>query len=58
MPRTSRMIISDEQAVYHVMSRTALPGFPFGAVENDFLLGLIQRFSRLYFTIRYGKSIS
>jgi putative transposase len=50
MPRTSRMIISDEQAVYHVMSRTALPGFPFGAVENDFLLGLIKRFSKLYFT--------
>ena len=48
MPRTSRMIISDEQAVYHVMSRTALPGFPFGAVEKDFLLGLIKQFSKLY----------
>ena len=44
------MIISDEQAVYHVMSRTALPEFPLGAVENDFLLGLIKRFSKLYFT--------
>ena len=50
MPRTSRMIIPDEQAVYHVMSRTALPGYPLGAVENDFLLGLIKRFSKLYFT--------
>jgi putative transposase len=50
MPRTSRMIISEEQAVYHVMSRTALPGFPMSAVENDFLLGLIKRFSGLYFT--------
>jgi REP-associated tyrosine transposase len=50
MPRTSRMIIPDEQAVYHVMSRTALPGFPMESVENDFLLGLIKRFSRLYFT--------
>ena len=50
MPRTSRMIIPDEQAVYHVMSRTALPGYPLKAVENDFLLELIKRFSKLYFT--------
>jgi len=50
MPRTSRMIISGEQAVYHVMSRTALPEFPLGAVEKDFLLGLIKRISKLYFT--------
>ena len=28
MPRTSRMIIADEKAIYHVMSRTALDGFP------------------------------
>ena len=49
MPRTSRMVISDEQAVYHVMSRTALPGYPIKAVENDYLLGLIKRFSKLYF---------
>jgi hypothetical protein len=28
MPRTSRLIISEKKAVYHVMSRTALNGFP------------------------------
>ena len=50
MPRTARMVIPDEQAVYHVMSRTALDNFPMGAVENDFLLRLIKQFSRLYFT--------
>lgn len=50
MPRTSRMIITNEQAVYHVMSRTALEGFPLGSVEKDFLLELIKRFSELYFT--------
>ncbi len=50
MPRTSRMIIPDEPAVYHVMSRTALDDFPMGAVENDFLLKMIKRFSSLYFT--------
>ena len=48
MPRTARMIVPDEQAVYHVMSRTALDGFPIGDVEKDFLLKMIQRFSRMY----------
>ena len=50
MPRTSRMIIADEKAVYHVMSRTALDGFPLKDFENDFMLDLIKRFSSLYFT--------
>jgi len=50
MPRTARMVIPDEQAVYHVMSRTALDGYPIGSVEKDFLLNLIKQVSRLYFT--------
>ena len=50
MPRTSRMIIAEEKAVYHVMSRTALDGFPLKDVEKDFMLELIKRFSSLYFT--------
>jgi len=50
MPRTSRMIISDEKAVYHVMSRTALDGFPLKDIEKDFMLDLIKKFSSLYFT--------
>ena len=49
MPRTSRMLIGDEQAVYHVMSRTALDGFPIGDIEKDFMLDVIKRFSSLYF---------
>ena len=48
MPRTSRMIIADEKAIYHVMSRTALEGFPLKDVEKDFLLDLIRRLSKLY----------
>jgi REP element-mobilizing transposase RayT len=44
------MIIANEKAVYHVMSRTALDGFPLKDVEKDFMLGLIKRFSSLYFT--------
>jgi REP element-mobilizing transposase RayT len=43
------MIISNEKAVYHVMSRTALDGFPLIDVEKDFMLDLIKRFSALYF---------
>jgi hypothetical protein len=34
MPRTQRMIIDDQSTVYHVMSRTALDGFPLGDVET------------------------
>jgi len=49
MPRTPRMVIGVETAVYHVMSRTALDGFPLGDIEKDFMLNLIRRYSTLYF---------
>ena len=48
MPRTQRLIINDESTVYHVMSRTALDGFPLGEVEKDFMLHLIRRYAALY----------
>ena len=54
MARTPRFIISDEQAVYHVMSRTALEGFPLGDVEKDYLLSIIKKLSRLYFAEMLG----
>jgi hypothetical protein len=43
------MVIGDETAVYHVMSRTALDGFPLGDIEKDFMLDLIRRYSSLVF---------
>jgi len=43
------MVVKDEPAVYHVMSRTALDGFVIGDVEKDFLLKLIKRLSAVYF---------
>jgi REP element-mobilizing transposase RayT len=49
MPRTPRMVIGDETAVYHVMSRTALDGFPLGDIEKDFMMDLFKRYSTLYF---------
>jgi REP element-mobilizing transposase RayT len=42
------MVIAEETTVYHVMSRTALDGFPLGDIEMDFMLDLIRRFSSLY----------
>ena len=48
MPRTPRLINNGEATVYHVMSRTALDGFPLGDVEKDFLLDLIRRYAKLY----------
>jgi putative transposase len=54
MPRTQRLIIDDETAVYHVMSRTALDGFPLGDVEKDFMVDLIKRYSKLYLVEIFG----
>ncbi len=34
MARIARMVVKDEPAVYHVMSRTALDGFVLGDLEN------------------------
>ena len=50
MPRIARLIVKEEEAVYHVMSRTALDGYVMGDVEKDFLLNLIKRLSSVYFT--------
>ena len=54
MPRISRMIVKNQTAVYHIMSRTALEGFPLEAYEKDFLLDLIKRMAGLFFTEVYG----
>ncbi len=35
MPRTRRLVNGEEKTAYHIMSRTALDGFPFGDVEKD-----------------------
>ncbi|MGK5093622.1 transposase [Deltaproteobacteria bacterium TL4] len=48
MARIPRLLNTGEATVYHVMSRTALDGFPLGDVEKDYLLELIKGFSGLY----------
>jgi putative transposase len=49
MPRIARMLRTGEQTVYHVMSRTALDGFPIKDVEKDYLVRLFSQLGRLYF---------
>ena len=57
MPRIARMLRTGEQTVYHVMSRTALEGFPIGDVEKDYLVKLIKELGRLYFAEILGYCI-
>jgi REP element-mobilizing transposase RayT len=51
------MVIDDETTVYHVMSKTALDGFPLGDIEKDFMLDLIRRYAVLYFVEILGLCI-
>jgi len=49
MARIARFVRSDIPTIYHVISRTALDGFPLGDGERDYLLNLIRYLSRFYF---------
>jgi len=54
MPRIARLIVKEEDAVYHVMSRTALDGYVLGDLEKDFLLKHIRRLAKVYFAEMLG----
>ncbi len=49
MPRIARFVRSDMPTVYHIISRTALQGLPIQDRDNDYLLNLINKLSKLYF---------
>ena len=49
MPRIARLVLKEEKAVYHLMSRTALDGYVLGDVEKDFLLQHIRWLAKVYF---------
>ena len=49
MARMPRFLIPHQQATYHVISRTALDGYPFGEQEKGLLLSIIQQLSSVYF---------
>jgi REP element-mobilizing transposase RayT len=51
------MVINEETTVYHVMSRTALDGFPLGDIEKDCMIDLIKSYSSLYFVEILGVCI-
>ena len=57
MPRIARLINREEKTAYHLMSRTALDGFPFGDVEKDELVKIIKQFSNLFFVDVFGYCI-
>ena len=57
MPRIARMIVPDQKTVYHVMSRTALDGYPFNDIEKDKLVDIIKRLSKIYFADILGYCI-
>ena len=49
MARMPRFLLSHRQTTYHVISRTALDGYPLGDQEKNLLLGIIQNLSAVYF---------
>jgi REP element-mobilizing transposase RayT len=51
------MLIKDQKSVYHVITRTALDGLPFGPIEKDRFVSILKRFSRIYFTEILGYSV-
>ncbi len=57
MPRIARMLNDGETTIYHVISRTALDGFPFGDVEKEEFAEIIKQFSSVYFVDIIGYCI-
>ena len=49
MPLMPRIVVKNDPAVYHVMSRVALDGYPLGDVEKEYLLETIRHLSSVYF---------
>jgi REP element-mobilizing transposase RayT len=52
------MIIDEgQQAIYHVISRTALDGLPFNAENKDMFVKILKSLSAIYFTEILGYSV-
>jgi len=54
MARIPRIMIAGEPAVYHVMSRTALDGYPLDDADKDFFVSQVVKLSKLYFAEVFG----
>jgi len=49
MSRIARMLRPDKTTVYHVISRSALSGFPLNDADKDHLVFLLRKQSKLFF---------
>lgn len=54
MARSPRITNPSESTVYHLISRTTLPGFPLGEAEKDHFVELVRKFSKIYFVEMLG----
>jgi len=50
MARLPRLLVTDAPTVYHVISRTALDGLPFDAVDKDDFVTRLKTLAQIYFT--------
>jgi hypothetical protein len=49
MSRSARILRSEKPTVYHVISRTTLPGLPLSDADKDQLVHLLQKFAAMFF---------
>ena len=54
MARIPRLLVKGEDTIYHIISRTALPGYVLGDLEKDYLLSLIKSLSGIFFVEVFG----
>jgi putative transposase len=54
MGRIPRFVRHDQPTVYHIMSRTALDGFPLQDTEKDHLMATVARLCKVYFVDLLG----
>ena len=57
MSRMPRFLRRNTTTIYHVISRSALDGFPMAEEEKDYLLEVIKRYSQLFFVDILGFAI-
>ena len=49
MSRSARMLRSEKPTVYHVVSRSTLPGLPLSDADKDHLVHLLQKFAAMFY---------
>lgn len=54
MAHTPRIMLAEEPVVYHVMTKTALEGYPLDDADKDFFVSQVVELSKLYFAEVFG----